>query len=320
MTALSTGGGIVYDAIGTGSKTMQQTTSFPARTPGERVGLDSYSYRYRLNGAPKPSDDDLRWFLDEVRALGLDGCQLDPAHVDYDRDGSVDRIGEMVRARGLYLECGMGGTHPEQMILRLRAARRAGARALRTFVGWDRATWEARRSELAPMVVGHLRAAASEAETLGLPLTVENHGDLTAPELRSILDEVGSPWVGACLDFGNNVVFDEDPMETVRILAPVARSVHVKDVIPHNGEARTCLLGDGVVDVRSALGVLRREAEPLPPWTLEVPLMDRCDGALLREEEAEFVRENVRRFRSILLVGEEDDTPRSGQGTVNSPK
>ena len=298
---------------------MQPTTPFPGREVRERVGLDSYSYRLRLNGGGrKPPDEDLRWFLDEVRNMGLDGCQLDPAHVDYERDSSVDRIGAMARERGLYLECGMGGTHPEQMVHRLRAARRAGARALRTFVGWDRATWQSRRAELRPMVVAHLSAAAQEAETLGLALSLENHGDLTSAEIRSILEEVGSPWVGACLDFGNNVAFDEDPLETVRLLAPFARSVHVKDVVRRNGEVLTCLIGDGLVDVPESLAILRREANPLPPWTLEVPCMDIHDRAGAQEEEAGFVLENVRRFRAILSSGLGDGPARSGKGPADA--
>jgi sugar phosphate isomerase/epimerase len=293
---------------------MESATRDPATEDRERVGLDSYSYRLRLKGARKPSEEDLRWFMDEVSSLGLDGCQLDPAHVDYDREGCVDCISRLVRERGLYLECGMGGTHPEQMVHRLRAARRAGARALRTFVGWDRQAWTARQFELRPMVVAHLSEAASEAEMLGLPLTVENHGDLTAIELRDILDEVGSPWVGACLDFGNNVLFGEHPLETVRILAPRAHSVHIKDVVLHAGEVRTCLLGDGLVDIHAALEIIRRETTPLPPWTLEVPYMTGGDEPSLRDEEAEFVRENVRRFREMMLAHGESDRSHSPTG------
>ncbi len=282
-------------------------TSFQRNGNSDRIGLDSYALHRHLAGEDKPSPERLRWFLDEVVRLELDGCQLDPAHLDYERDGLIDRLADMARERELYLELGMGGTDPQRMIDRLRAAQRAGARSLRTFVGYPRETWESRRGELTRQVVEQLSAAAQEAEVIGMPLAVENHGDLTGPELRDILEAVGSRWIGACVDFGNNVVFGEDPLETVRMLAPFAESVHVKDVVDDGGRPRSCLFGEGIVDIPAAVEILRREGRSHAPWTIEAPYEGPERGGAGREIEMEFVRENVRRFREILAGFRSDD-------------
>ena len=36
-------------------------------------------------------------------------------------------------------------------------------------------------------------------------IAVENHGDFTAAQLKALLDAVGHPRVGACLDTGNSL-------------------------------------------------------------------------------------------------------------------
>ena len=67
-------------------------------------------------------------------------------------------------------------------------------------------------------------------EAHALPVGIENHKDWLGPELAGWLKRLDSPYVGACLDFGNNVALLEDPMEIVEALAPLVVTTHLKDM------------------------------------------------------------------------------------------
>ena len=51
-----------------------------------------------------------------------------------------------------------------------------------------------------------------------------------APELVALLQSIDSPFVGACVDFGNNLALLEDPDETIELLTPYAITTHLKDM------------------------------------------------------------------------------------------
>ena len=56
-------------------------------------------------------------------------------------------------------------------------------------------------------------------------LAVENHKDHRVAERLRLFEHLGSEWMGACVDVGNNIALLEDPVETVRALAPWARGI-----------------------------------------------------------------------------------------------
>jgi 3-oxoisoapionate decarboxylase len=61
-------------------------------------------------------------------------------------------------------------------------------------------------------------------------LALENHIDLTADEMVDLITTLNSPWLGVCLDTGNNVRLHEDPVMVADKLSPFARATHIKDV------------------------------------------------------------------------------------------
>jgi len=113
---------------------------------------------------------------------------------------------------------------------------------------------------------GRWRAALPRTEPVlrrhKLALGVENHKDWLTDELVDILRRIGSPHVGACVDFGNNLALLEDPLETVEKLAPYAVTTHVKDNVMAPSPAGFSLgdvaLGEGVLPLERMVGVLRR--------------------------------------------------------------
>lgn len=62
------------------------------------------------------------------------------------------------------------------------------------------------------------------------PLGLENHKDWTVAEMVPLLKEYSSEYLGACIDWGNNLSLLDDPMELIEGLAPYSINSHIKDM------------------------------------------------------------------------------------------
>ncbi len=265
-----------------------------------RLGLDSFSYNLHLEHPSAPRD--IRWFLDRLLGLGLDGCQVDPRHLRGWDATILQTVSSFCGEHGLYLELGTGGFGFDDISAKLEKAASAGARTLRTFHGGE-------RHRMQPADVRQALDAASEAlkrlsdvaERAGVVLAVENHGEFTSEELASLLRDVGHPFVRACLDTGNGMLVGEDPLECVRNLLPFAACVHLKDWevrLEEDGpvwEDRP--LGQGGAKAREVLTLLLSERPDLPV-TIEVPTWGSRERRCREREDAN-VRESVRFARSV---------------------
>lgn len=230
-----------------------------------KIGLDSFSYRHNI------AENSLDWFLRRLVDLGLDGCQVDPAHLSGWDSGVVGRVAGFCGSHGLYLELGSGGFDHTRLSARLELAQSVGARAVRTFISWAGETPE-RLAELSELAIGELSRLAETAERLRIPLAIENHEDYTSAELLRIVQSVGSPFVGVCLDTGNALAVGEDPLDCARALAPYAASCHLKDCRRADGPGVETgyALGEGDVPITGVLEIIRA-AQPTLPITMEVP-------------------------------------------------
>lgn len=146
-------------------------------------------------------------------------------------------------------------THLQRMHDALPVAALLGASALNVKVGaWPARTPQAALQRLVPM----LHSLGDAAQRLGLRLLVENQVDedgedvnqanwSRAPEnLRTLLDAVAHPAVGATYDPGNFLMAGYEPFPLAYdLLAPYVAYVHVKDAALDDG--RTPALSDSLV-------------------------------------------------------------------------
>ena len=97
---------------------------------------------------------------------------------------------------------------------------------------------------------------------------IENHKDWLADEQVEILRSVSSPWLGACVDFGNNLALLEDPLEVAQKLAPYAVTTHLKDMAvrgyEEGFELSEVVLGEGMTPLRRIISTLRSRDRALP--------------------------------------------------------
>lgn len=229
--------------------------------PSIRLGFDTYSLR-----AWKWKDIE---FLDYAAKLKLDSVQissvndfasLEPQH--------LAKVKQRAAELGISIDGGTGcicpttkswsarnGDPAEYALQGLRAAKAVGATSMRCFIGspTDR--------QLVPQVpidkhmestLAVLRKVKQQAQDLGVKIAIENHGDLTARELRQLVETAGKDYVGVCLDTGNPVLLCEDPLLAMEVLAPYTVTTHIRDSVifehPRGAAVQWVALGDGSLD------------------------------------------------------------------------
>lgn len=220
---------------------------------------------------PVPADE----FIELCHSFGAGGVQM-----GFDQLASTDpdylkSIRRMLETRQMYLELGIGGRaleSEEAFAPVVAAARELGVERLRmaclggrryeTFA--EMKTWQ----EFATRWKQVLQKSEPMLKKHKLRVAVENHKDWLADEQVEILKSVSSPYLGACVDFGNNVSLLEDSLEVARKLAPYAITTHLKDmaVRPYEDgfELSEVPLGDGSTPLKQIIEVLRKVRRDIP--------------------------------------------------------
>ena len=206
--------------------------------------------------------------LDLTQKFWAGGAQVDLSQLESHDPAYLKQVRARADDAGLWLELSVPSRYLEsadaygQMaavagalgVDRIRVALLYGRRyeSFKTRDAWlefDR-KWRARLAAIKPTV-----------ERYPISVGIENHKDFTAPELAGLLGDLNSPRIGACVDFGNNVSLLEDPLETIRTLAPFAVTTHIKDmaVRPYDEgfELSEVPLGEGMVPLAEAIAVIK---------------------------------------------------------------
>ncbi|MFI4946844.1 MAG: sugar phosphate isomerase/epimerase family protein [Burkholderiales bacterium] len=253
-----------------------------------RYGIAFTSFAIRLRqgrdilrdtGAPSLSADA---FIDLLLRFEADGGQMDITQLVSTEDSYLDGLKHRIDGSKLFLELAVGGPALEdeaRFAEVARVARRLGVTRLRVALGRRRyedytrdawSTFAARWRTALPRAKGFL-------ERHELKVGIENHRDWHTGELVDLIRSVDSPFLGACVDFGNQVSFLEDPLETITALAPYAVTTHLKDMALRRYESGFELsevpLGEGVCPLGKMIEVLER-ARPGLPICLEMITRD----------------------------------------------
>ena len=244
-----------------------------------KIAIDSYCY-HRYFGEVYPglqTDPGKRmtvWdFLKRARKHGVQGVSIESCFLPgFDdrflgelRDSLDEQRFERVWAWGHPngLRSGTDRAAAKDLVAHIAHAARIGAPVMR-IVGGSRRTrpesWIVHKRRLVTM----LKSLVGPAEEHGVVLAMENHIDLLADEILDIVTTVNSPWLGICLDTGNNLRMFEDPLVVAEKLAPYARATHVKDIGVRAGDPRdysfwpSVPLGKGLVDIGKVIAILHR--------------------------------------------------------------
>lgn len=226
-----------------------------------KLGLDTYSLRSQ--------GWDAFGYLEYAHDMGLDVVQFSERSFFDSLDESYLK---QVKARAdeLELEINVGmlsicptstifnderGTAVEQLQEMIRVAHLVGSPFVRCVMGnsADRST-ETPLEVHIEAVIETCRGVRDLALETGVKIAIENHGgDLQGRELRSLIEEAGPEYVGACIDSGNAVWVAESPFVTLEHLAPYIITSHVRDATiwehPRGAAVQWLAVGDGTFGI-----------------------------------------------------------------------
>jgi sugar phosphate isomerase/epimerase len=221
-------------------------------------------------------------FLDYCRKLGAGGMQARLGVMDTE---AASRLREFAQRQGLFIDAIASPPADESDVERfeaeIRTAAAVGVQAVRTVVmpgrRYERFTSLAEFREFEKRGRRMAELAAPVVERHRVPLAIENHKDQRNDERLALLEHIGSEYVGACVDTGNSFALLEDPLETVELLAPWAKTVHLKDQGVRSYDDGFLLgdipLGQGCLELAKMVQVLRK-AQPGIRFTLELITRD----------------------------------------------
>lgn len=193
-----------------------------------KLGIGSWTFGWAV-GVPahmpaKPMT--ARDLLARARALGVGVVQIaDNLPLDRLPESDIETISAAAVAWGIAVEVGTRGIAPGNLRRYLALARRLRSPIVRVVI--DTADHQPSPAD----VVNILRPLMAEFEQAGVTLAIENHDRFKARTFASIVEQVGSPQLGICLDTVNSFGALEGPETVVDVLAAHTVNLHVKDFV-----------------------------------------------------------------------------------------
>ncbi len=200
-------------------------------------------------------------------------------------------------ALGIGLELGISGIGGQGLERAIHVAGSLGAKIIRAVVDGGSITLQE--------TINKLEAILPTLEKEDLFLCVENHFRFTPDEVAYLIRTLDHRRIRVCLDPLNSLAKLVGPEETVRLLAPYAKTAHIKDVsISRKGAGWVLVgapLGDGQVDLRGYLSSLPQDLESLLLESWMDPL-ETVEATL--KQERDWVNQGMNWIRSHrTLVG-----------------
>jgi len=283
----SVGGGIAVSML-----RAPAWASESARLGKTRLGIDDFSYNIRSRAekagyTPKVTHDPLT-FLKYCHSIGAGGLQCVIGNRD---EAYVKELRAYLEDNDLFIEDSvwMGGkVDLERFEASVASVKAAGASAIRGFCGGRRYEQFDKREkfdEFAKRSWNNIESVAPIVEKYRIPLAIENHKDWLIPHMLEMLKRIDSEYVGVCIDTNNSFALLEDPMDLVKVYAPWAHSVHLKDMAVCEYEDGFLLadvvFGEGTLDLPEIVDIIRKarphvkfSAEMSTRNPLKVPCLD----------------------------------------------
>ncbi|RLE65720.1 MAG: hypothetical protein DRJ38_03340 [Thermoprotei archaeon] len=265
-----------------------------------KLGITSYAYRWAIGTKNFRPKEPLNVFglLDKVSSHGLEVLQiceninLDMTIEDY------ERLGEAAKRKGIIIELGTNKMNRSTLSKYVQIAELIDSHLLRVYP---------QKKETIQRLVKRLRDFLPELRDRDITLAIENSslGIYNSYELVEIFKQVNDPLVGACIDVANSLILLEKPFETVKILAPYAKSLHLKDFcIKRASEGGGFIisgvpLGEGMLNVKAIIDIIRNSGCN-PNILIEQWMERKSDEEETLKEEERWLKKSIRFLRSIL--------------------
>ncbi|MCD6322459.1 MAG: sugar phosphate isomerase/epimerase [Clostridiales bacterium] len=272
-----------------------------------KIAIDTFSYymHFGKHWFSPENPVDIKWYCNTSKQLGAEGLHIDPYHIDLEKDAGWVR--DFAKENGMYVELGACGTSIEELEPSIEAAELLGAKLLRTFVGGDCLDGRTATAKRAALAKKQLKSVLPVAESHGVKIAVENHGDIYIEDMLFILG-LESEYLGVCYDSGNFAFTGENPIEGINAFGKKILCTHLKDVCHANkypdakpfitvkSPVHFCALGDGYLPINDIVGGLAE----LGIQNITLEICSPCDKSLQESELLAFEENNVK--KSILYL------------------
>jgi len=290
--------------------------------------------------------------LDYCKKIGIDVVHFSDLNpFESTEDSYMKEVKAHADELRLDIEAGMGSICPTSTSFRggkaeiavqqakqmLHIANILGSPSLRCFLGSaaDRRTEQPLETHL-QATIKTCEAVKEMAMELGIKLALENHaGDLQGWELKMLIEKAGPEYVGACIDTGNPLSVVENPVVTLKHLAPYVVTSHIRDSVvwshPKGAAVQWVAMGDGNIGIKNWAEQYKAQC-PNAPFTLEIItgrppsvlnyLEQEFWAAFPNAKASEFacferlVRNGVPFMGTMVMVGVEQDVPQEYKAAV----
>jgi sugar phosphate isomerase/epimerase len=187
------------------------------------IGLGTYAFFWQHAGrGTEPLT--LRGAFEATRELGVGLFQIcDYAPLDAMSDSEVADAAAVARDLGLEIQLGTKGVEPGHLARYLQLADAFDARLVRSMLyGPDSRPTLAEAS-------ARLRESLPAYEAADVTLALETYEQVATADLVGLVESLGSPQLGICLDPANVVARLELPRDCVELTADLTANIHVKD-------------------------------------------------------------------------------------------
>jgi 3-oxoisoapionate decarboxylase len=214
-------------------------------------------------------------FIKHCHSFGATGCQMGFDQLVSQDAAYLKTIRALLDEKQMFLELGVSSRTLENADALARvatAAHQLGVERLRIACLSGRRYEDFSELKKWQDFANHWKQTLRQVEPLfkqhKLRAGIENHKDWLADEQVEILKSISSPYLGACVDFGNNLSLLEDSLEVARKLAPYVITTHLKDmaVRPYEDgfELSEVAVGEGITPLKEIIAVLRRVRRDVP--------------------------------------------------------
>jgi sugar phosphate isomerase/epimerase len=259
---------------------------YGSRNAAEQSQAQALAVVPKVPGAPDCPHADTLQLLERCYALGASGIQ---AHIN----GDLIRLRARTEELGMWIEGMVAARYstPEQFEKAICDAKNAGCTVARDAMLSGRRyenfaslpEWDAWRKQSFALIERILPVLEKHRFTLAL----ENHKDWTSDEYVKLFEKYSSEYLGACMDFGNNLSLLDDPMAFVEAAAPYAKATHIKDIAVSPCENGLLMsevpLGTGILDLPRMVALLRG-ANPNIYFALEMITRDPLEVPCLTDQ------------------------------------
>lgn len=255
-----------------------------------KLGINSYTFMWSIGfrgvnpafpdkGAQPQHPLTPLGLLQKARELGFSLVQTGPnLELGNYPEPEIQAFIQTAQTWEISLELGTRGLDYDHLVRQVELAKRMNAKLIRTLPEIKGNYLVDAR--LIPLAVSQILPVL---EREGIRLGIEN-GKLPAAELRAVLDDLNSSYVGVVLDMVNSLAVPEGWKEVTQLLAPHTMCVHYKDFTIRRAWHMMGFIcegtpaGQGMVEIEWLLETLR--ASPydfnvlIELWTPEQPTLE----------------------------------------------